>query len=112
MVAVTNEEIFWAGRDDLGAVAAAVVLCAWTEVERLLKRLVALTKDLLADVREVTDLPERTGNMRLSTGDEDASCDNSLEWLAAKELLLVGTLVQLLRDIRDGLWEGELVAPG
>lgn len=111
MVAVTDEEILWAGGDGEGA-GGVVLLRAGVEIEGLLERLVALTEDLLADVREVADLPERTGYVCLSAGDEDASCDDGFERFSAKELLLVRTLIELLGNIGDGLRKGELIAPG
>ena len=49
--------------------------------------------------------------MGLPTGDEDASRYDGLERLAAEQLLLVGPIVELFRDVGDGFRKGELVAP-
>ena len=89
----------------------AVLGCAGSQVERLLQRLVALAEDLLANLREVADLAERTRYVSLPTRDEDARGDDSLKRLAAEQLLLVGPLIELLRDVGNGFWKGELVAP-
>jgi len=49
--------------------------------------------------------------MSLATRNENTGSNNGVEGLAAQELLLVGPLVELLRDVADGLGKGKLVAP-
>ena len=110
MVAVPHQQVLRTG-GTAGRDGVAVLGRAGGEVERLLECLVALSEDLLTDVREVADLAERARDMRLSTRDEDARRDDRLQRLAAEQFLLVRSLVQLFRDIGDGFGEGELVTP-
>ena len=110
MITVTTEEVFGAG----SGVRVVVVASGGTrsEVESLLEGFVALPEGFFRHVRKFANLPETAGDVGLPTGDEDASCDNSLHWLSSKELLFVGALVYLLRYIANRLRERKLLAHG
>jgi hypothetical protein len=110
MIAVTAEEVFC----PCGGVPVVVVVsrCAGGEIESLLKGFVALSEGFFRHLREFADLPETTGDVGLTTGDEDASGDDSLHRLSSKEFLFVGALVDLLRYIANRLRERKLLAHG
>jgi len=110
VVTVTAEKVFGAS----GGVRVVIAVSGGTggEVESLLEGLIALTEGLFRHLREFAYLPETTRDMGLTTGNEDASGDNSFRWLPPKEFLLVGTLVYLLRYVADRLRERKLLAHG
>jgi hypothetical protein len=110
VVAVTAEEVF--GTSSGVRVVVAISGCAGGEVESLLEGFVALSEGLFRHLREFANLPEATGDVGLTAGDEDASGDNSLHGFSSKELLFVGTLVDLLSNIANRLREGKLLAHG
>ena len=108
VVTVTAEEVFSAS----SSVRVVVAVGGGTrgEVESLFEGFVALPEGLFRHVGEFANLPEAPGDVGLATGDEDTSGNNSLHWLSSKELLLVGTLVDLLRYIANRFRERELLA--
>jgi len=110
MVTVTTEEVFGAGSGV--RVVVAIGGGARGEVESLLEGFVALSEGLFRHLREFANLPETTGDVGLTTGNEDASGDNSLHWLSSKEFLFVGAFVDLFRYIADRLRERKLLAHG
>jgi len=73
---------------------------------------VALSEGLLRHLRKFADLPETAGNMGLTTGNEDASGDDSFHRLSSEELFFIRTLIDLLRYVADRFWERELLAHG
>jgi len=110
VVTVTAEEVFGAG----GGVRVMVIVSGGTrsEVESLLEGFVALSEGLFRHLRKFANLPETTGDVGLTAGNEDASGDNSLHRLSSKEFLFVGTLVDLLRYVANRLRERKLLAHG
>lgn len=110
VIAVTAEEVFC----PCGGVRIVVTVsgCTGCEVESLLKGFVALSESLFGHLSEFANLPETTGDVGLTTGDENASGDNSLHRLSSKEFLFVGAFVDLLRYIANRLRERKLLAHG
>jgi hypothetical protein len=60
---------------------------------------------------EVANLAERAGHMGLATRDEDARRDDSVQRLAAQQLFLVCTLVELFGNVADRFGQRELITP-
>ena len=110
MIAVTTEEVFC----PCGGVPVVIAgsRCTGGKVESLLEGFVALSEGLFRHLRKFADLPETTGDVGLTTGDEDASGDNGLHRLSSKEFLFVGALVNLFRYIANRLRERKLLAHG
>lgn len=108
MIAVSDQEIFWSSS---GAGSGRIGRCARGEVKCLLQSFVALSQRLLGDVRQVADFAECTWYMCLTTRNENARRDDSIEGLAAQQFFFIRSLVELFRDVADGFGEGELVAP-
>jgi hypothetical protein len=110
VVTVTAKEVFRASGGVRVVVAAGG--CTGGEVESLFEGFVTLSEGLFRHLRKFTDLPETTGDVGLTTGDKDASGNDSFHRLSSKEFLLIGALVDLLRYIADRLRERKLLAHG
>lgn len=87
VVTVTAEEVF--GSRGGIRVVVTVRRCTGSEVESLLEGFVALSEGLFRHPREFADLPETTGDVGLTAGNEDASGDNSFHRFPSKELFFV-----------------------
>ena len=110
VVTVTAEEVFGAG----GSVRVMVTVSGGTggKIEGLLEGFVALSEGLFRHLGKFADLPKTAGNMGLTTGNKDASGDDSFHWLSSEELFFIGTFVDLLRYVADRFGERELLAHG
>jgi hypothetical protein len=76
VIAVAHQEVLGA-RDARGArERCARPRC---EIERLFEGLVALSKDFLRHMREVTDLAQGARHVCLATRDGDTRCDHGVE---------------------------------
>jgi len=110
MVTVTAEEVFGTG----GRVRVVVVVSGGSrgEVESLFKGFVALPQGFFRHLREFANLPKTARDVGLTTGNEDASGDDSLHWLSSEKFLFVGTLVDLFGYVADRFRERELLTHG
>ena len=99
VVTVTAEEVFGTG----GRVRVVVAVSGGPggEVESLFKGFVALPEGLFRHLREFANFPKTAWDVGLTTGNEDASGDDSLDWLSSEKFLFVGTLVDLFGYVAD-----------
>jgi hypothetical protein len=62
-------------------------------------------------MRQVAYFTESPRNVSLSARNEDAGGYDCVQGFPSQQLLLVGALVQLLRDVADSFRKGELITP-